>query len=186
MIDFQKSLETEKVMLRPICQEDFDEMKELTKDEKVWDYFTSNLAVKEQLFRWIQTAVEAMNNQERMAFSIIDKEHKKIIGSTSLGNFSERDQRIEIGWTWLAASARGTGMNQHVKKLLLRYCFEELKLERVESKTDVLNLAARKGLQKSGLTEEGVLRSHTLLANGRRRDSIFYGILKNEWFESQL
>ncbi|APU68555.1 GCN5-related N-acetyltransferase [Christiangramia flava JLT2011] len=68
----------------------------------------------------------------------------------------------------------------------MRYCFEELQLERVESKTDVLNLAARKGLQKSGLTEEGVLRSHTLLANGRRRDSIFYGILKNEWFESQL
>lgn len=40
-------------------------------------------------------------------------------------------------------------MNQHVKKLLLRYCFEELQLERVESKTDVLNLAARKGLQKA-------------------------------------
>ncbi|APU68556.1 GNAT family N-acetyltransferase [Christiangramia flava] len=97
MIDFQKSLETEKVLLRPICQEDFDEMKELTKDEKVWDYFTSNLAVKEQLFRWIQTAVEAMNNQERLAFSIIDKEHKKIIGQPVLGIFLKEISVSRLG-----------------------------------------------------------------------------------------
>lgn len=56
-------------------------------------------------------------------------------------------------------------------------------MERVEFKTDVLNLRSRKALQKIGATEEGVLRSHTLMPGGRRRDSIYYGILKSEWPE---
>lgn len=55
-----------------------------------------------------------------------------------------------------------------------------LNVKRIECKTDVLNIPARKGLEKSGFTEEGVLRSHTLMTNNRRRDTIYYSILKNE------
>lgn len=181
MIDYNKIIETDHVILRPIKEADFEEMKVLTKNEKVWTYFTSNLSNENELLLWIKNAVNSNENKERLAFTIIDKRNNEIIGSTSLGNFSNRDKRIEIGWTWLSENVQGTGLNQIVKLTLLKYCFDELHLERVESKTDVLNIAARKGLKKSGFTEEGVLRSHTLLANGRRRDSIYYGILKNEW-----
>ena len=181
MINYKKVIETDKIILRPIKKDDFEEMKTLTKNEKIWTYFTSNLSKEKELLNWIKTAVKSIENKERLAFTIIDKRNNEIIGSTSLGNFSDRDKRIEIGWTWLSEKIQGTGLNQIVKLALLKYCFEELNLERVESKTDVLNIAARKGLKKSGFTEEGILRSHTLLANGRRRDSIYYGILKNEW-----
>jgi RimJ/RimL family protein N-acetyltransferase len=51
---------------------------------------------------------------------------------------------------------------------------------RVEFKTDVLNLPARQALLRLGATEEGVLRSHTLMAYGRRRDTIYYSFLKGE------
>jgi RimJ/RimL family protein N-acetyltransferase len=47
----------------------------------------------------------------------------------------------------------------------------------------VLNLQARKALEKIGAVEEGILRSHTLMPHNRRRDTIFYSILKNEWLE---
>ena len=181
MINYNKVLKTDRIILRPIRDDDFQEIKELTKNEEVWTYFTSNLSDEKALLQWIKTAIRSNENKERLAFTIIDRNTYKIIGSTSLGNFSERDKRIEIGWTWLSENTQGTGLNQMVKKILLEYCFVELDLERVESKTDVLNIAARKGLKKSGFTEEGVLRSHTLLANGRRRDSIYYGILKDEW-----
>jgi RimJ/RimL family protein N-acetyltransferase len=52
---------------------------------------------------------------------------------------------------------------------------------RVECKTDVLNIPARKALVKINMTEEGILRSHTLMTNNRRRDTIYYSILKSEW-----
>lgn len=181
MIYFQKTITSKELLLRPLKNEDFKEMKSLTANKAMWTYFTSDLSQEDELKKWIRTATEAIQNKQRLAFSIIDTNTGEIIGSTSLGNFSERDKRIEIGWTWMAEHSQGTGKNQLVKYLLLEYCFEELELERVESKTDVLNIAARKGLIKSGFVEEGVLRSHTLLANGRRRDSIYYSVLKKEW-----
>ncbi|WP_262507686.1 GNAT family N-acetyltransferase [Zunongwangia profunda] len=105
------------------------------------------------------------------------------MGSTSFGNYSEKDQRIEIGWTWLGKDFQGNGYNFQAKVLLLNYCFKTLALERVEAKTDVLNRAARNSLLKSGFVEEGILRSHTLLTNNRRRDTIYYSILKAEYFQ---
>lgn len=182
MTEFNLILENDALILRPLKESDFEEMLSLTSDPKVWDYFTSNLSDPESLRKWINSAVAAMEKKERMAFAVISKKTNQIIGSTSMGNYSDRDKRIEIGWTWMSAKARGTGLNQQVKQLLLKYCFEELGLERVEAKTDVLNIGARKGLERSGFTGEGVLRSHTLLANGRRRDSVYYSVLRSEWF----
>ena len=62
-----------------------------------------------------------------------------------------------------------------------KYCFEECEAVRVEFKTDVLNLPARKALKKIGIVEEGVLRSHTQMIRNRRRDTIFYSVLASEW-----
>ena len=97
----------------------------------------------------------------------------QIIGSSSFGNFSDRDKRVEIGWTWLGRAYQGKGFNDLSKYLMMEYCFEKLGLERVECKTDVLNTHARRALQRIGMTEEGILRSHTLMTNNRRRDTIY-------------
>jgi RimJ/RimL family protein N-acetyltransferase len=64
---------------------------------------------------------------------------------------------------------------------MLQHAFGELEMLRVEFKTDVLNLPARQALLRLGATEEGVLRSHTLMTQGRRRDSIYYSFLRGEW-----
>jgi RimJ/RimL family protein N-acetyltransferase len=68
-----------------------------------------------------------------------------------------------------------------MKFLMLQYDFEELEMLRVEFKNDVLNLPARKALLRLGATEEGILRSHTLMTKGRRRDTIYYSFLRGEW-----
>ncbi|WPR76685.1 GNAT family protein [Algoriphagus sp. NG3] len=170
-------LENERIQLRPLSTSDFPALKVLAKDPTLWHYFTYDLSTEEEFENW---AVQAMNGA-RIQFVVIDKLIQKIVGSTAFGNYSERDQRIEIGWTWLGREFHGTGINQAMKLLMLEYCFEKLKLKRVEIKTDVLNVPARKALLKLGAVEEGVLRSHTLLANGRRRDSIYYSVLQEEW-----
>jgi len=56
-------------------------------------------------------------------------------------------------------------------------------MQRVEIKTDALNKYARNAVAKIGMVEEGTLRSHTQLIRNRRRDTIFYGLLSNEWEE---
>ena len=183
MIDFSLKLENEKILLRPLEREDFDEISNLTQDPEMWCYFTSDLSNLEVLKKWIDSAVSDRIDHKRLAFVIIEKISGKIIGSTSFGNYSEKDKRIEIGWTWLGRDFQGNGYNTQAKELLLKYSFKTLRLERVEAKTDVLNKAARNSLLKSGFVKEGILRSHTLMANNRRRDTIYYSLLKSEYFQ---
>lgn len=100
-----------------------------------------------------------------------------------MGSISMHDLKLEIGWSWLGAGFRSSGINRHAKFAMMQYAFEEINFERVEFKTDVLNERARQGLRKIGGVEEGILRSHMTMWNNRRRSSIYYSVLKNEWPE---
>lgn len=175
------TLETPRVLLRLIQPDDFNEFSKITKDPVIWKYFTFNLADDDQLKNWIKDALQARESAIRMPFTIIDKDINKITGSTSYGNISFYDKRLEIGWSWLGTEYMGTGVNHHAKFALLSHAFEALGIERVEIKTDNMNERAKAALRKIGMQEEGVLRSHMQMWNDRRRDSIYYSIIKEEW-----
>lgn len=177
MVDRSLILENEQVLLRPMSRQDFSLLQPLASDPEMWIYFTHDLSIPEEFEAWAMPHFSG----ERLQFTVIDKKTNQPAGATAFGNFSARDQRLEIGWTWLGKAFHGTGINQAMKKLMLDYCFSELKLKRVEIKTDVLNLPARKALLKFGAVEEGILRSHTLMTHGRRRDTIYYSVLEGEW-----
>lgn len=183
MIDFDLKLQTEDFLLRPLMAEDIGYFAKLTADKQMWIYFTNDLSDRPELENWVNEALIQKENHARLPFTIVDKKTGDILGSTSFGNISYRDKRIEIGWTWLGKKYRGKGVNEKIKYLMLRYCFEDQDFLRVEFKTDVLNIPARKALLKINMIEEGILRSHTLMTNGRRRDTIYYSILKSEWTE---
>jgi RimJ/RimL family protein N-acetyltransferase len=177
MLDFELILESEKLMLRPMGKGDFTDLLALASLPDMWRFFTHDLSTEEGFSNWAEPAFD----KSRLQFVVIDKLSGSIAGSTAFGNYSSRDKRIEIGWTWLGKEFQGTGINHEMKKLMLSYCFELLDLERVEFKTDVLNIQARKALRNINAIEEGVLRSHTLMTKNRRRDTIYFSILKNEW-----
>ncbi len=181
MLDFSLTLETDKVLLRPLKSDDYSCFEDLTADKSMWIHFTKDLSQKSELKNWIDTALADINNKARLVFTIIEKSTGNPVGSTSIGNISYIDRRIEIGWTWICKRCQGTGVNLQAKYLLMKYLFETLNFERIELKTDVLNIAARKAIVRIGAREEGILRSHTLMSDGRRRDTIYYSILSSEW-----
>lgn len=181
MIPTDLTLETKKVLLRPIEENDFDIFLSLAQDEDAWKYFTLNLADKDHLRKWMDQSYADRLADTRRPFTIIEKSSGKIAGSMSMGNISLHDLRLEIGWSWLGKDFRGTDINRHAKYCMMKYAFDKLNFERVEFKTDVLNTRARKGLEKIGGKEEGILRSHMTMWNDRRRDSVYYSILKHEW-----
>ncbi len=175
-------LETGRAILRPIEPADFETFLALARqDEEMWKYFSLNLGDETQLRRWMDIAFADKDAGTRRPFTIIDKKTGAIAGSSSMGNISYYDLRLEIGWSWLGKDFRSTGLNKHAKFAMMRYAFEQLNFERVEFKTDVENLRARQGLRNVGGIEEGILRSHMTMWNDRRRTSIFYSVLKNEW-----
>ena len=103
---------------------------------------------------------------KRACYVVVDKGTGVVAGSSSYGNLSEADRRLEIGWSWLGVDFQGKGVNRWVKYLLLRHAFDVLEAERVEFKTDVLNAQARAGLRNVGAFEEGVLRSFNPMPEG--------------------
>jgi N-acetyltransferase len=183
MIPTDLVLQTDKVLLQPVKETDFESFYQLSQDVSMWDYFSMNLANKNELKKWLEITMEEMAVNTRRAFTIVEKSSGKIAGSSSMGNISMHDLRLEIGWSWLGADFRSTGINRHAKFAMMQYAFEEIHFERVEFKTDVLNERARQGLRKIGGVEEGILRSHMTMWNNRRRSSIYYSVLKNEWPE---
>lgn len=177
------NLATDKVLLRPLRQNDLAAFSLLTGDVSLWKYFTFLLNQETELQRWITLALQEKNEGKRIPFTVVEKATGKVCGSTSLGSISYFDKRIEIGWSWLGTAYQGTGINFHTKFCLLNYVFELLSFERVEIKTDNLNERAKQALRKIGAKEEGVLRSHMQMPGNRRRDSVYFSILKKEWPE---
>ena len=169
-------LVNERVLLRSLQREDLPALLELTQDPALWTFFTHDLSTLEGLEAWAAGHFAG----DRFQFVVVDQANQQLLGSTGFGNYFSRDQRIEIGWTWLSRAAQGTGTNREMKSLMLQYAFNELGMLRVEFKTDVLNLPAREALLRLGATEEGILRSHTLMTHARRRDTIYYSFLKGE------
>ena len=170
-------LESDHILLRPLQVADFPALLELTQDASLWTYFTHDLSTLTGLETWAAGHFSG----DRLQFVVIDKATQQVLGSTGFGNYFPRDQRIEIGWTWLGKAFQGTGINAQMKSLMLQYAFVELEMLRVEFKTDVLNLPARQALLRLGATEEGILRSHTVMTQGRRRNTIYYSFLRGEW-----
>ncbi|WP_406169393.1 GNAT family N-acetyltransferase [Streptomyces sp. NBC_00996] len=94
---------------------------------------------------------------------------------------------IEVGFTWLASSAQGTGINAEAKLLLFRHAFEEWGVSRVDLKTDARNSRSRAAIERAGARYEGVLRNWSRSwapgEDGRLRDSAIYSITAAEWPE---
>lgn len=92
---------------------------------------------------------------------------------------------VEIGFTWLGASAQGCGINAEAKLMLMRHAFEELHVARVDLKTDARNERSRRALEALGATFEGVLRNWSVSwapgEEGKLRDSAMYSVVGADW-----
>ncbi|MET7860364.1 GNAT family protein [Streptomyces sp. NPDC005318] len=92
---------------------------------------------------------------------------------------------IEVGFTWLAASAQGTGLNTEAKYLLFRHAFENWGVARLDLKTDARNSRSRAAIEAVGARFEGVLRNWSRSwapgEDGRLRDSAIFSITAAEW-----
>ncbi|MFI6610767.1 GNAT family N-acetyltransferase [Streptomyces sp. NPDC050507] len=92
---------------------------------------------------------------------------------------------IEVGFTWLAASAQGSGINAEAKYLLFRHAFEAWDVARVDLKTDARNSRSRAAIEAAGASFEGVLRNWSRSwapgEDGSLRDSAIFSITADEW-----
>jgi RimJ/RimL family protein N-acetyltransferase len=105
-------------------------------------------------------------------------ENGGLVGSIGM-RVNDVNRNGHIGY-WCAPEARGRGVTTRALRLVCRYGFDELRLGRLELITDPDNRASQRVAEKVGFQREGVLRSHLVHPDGRRRDSVMFSLLPGE------
>jgi N-acetyltransferase len=169
------------VRLEPLSGNHLEALCRVGLDEEIWRWSPTDVKTREDMSRYIETALDEQAAGVSLPFATIEKQSKKVVGSTRFGNIDPKNRRAEIGWTWIGRKWQRTFVNTEAKFLMLRYAFEVWKCVRVELKTDVLNEKSRKAVERLGAKQEGVLRKHIITDSGRFRDTVYYSILDDEW-----
>lgn len=175
-------LENQHVRLEPLTLEHIPALTQIaSRHPTLLQYSPSKFGTEASLIEYVQNNIAMRDKGLKYPWAIYDKTMDTYAGSTSYLNNSQKDGRLEIGSTWLDKAHQRTGLNRACKYLLLSYAFETLGWERVELKTDSRNTQSMTAIEKIGAQYEGKLRSHTLMSDGYRRDTVYYSILKTEW-----
>jgi RimJ/RimL family protein N-acetyltransferase len=124
---------------------------------------------------YVRSCIDA--GDERHPFAIVDAQTGELLGSIDMGVNAMRTGHIGY---WMAAEARGKGTCTAALRALCRWALDDLALERLELLTDPENVGSQRVAEKVGFRREGVLRSHLLHRDGRRRDSVMFSLLPGE------
>jgi len=179
--DLNISLESERALLRPLDLDDEQALQIVANDDSLWIYGLQDLSKPSELRKYMISAITDRQNSTTAVWVIIDKIKNKVAGCTRIADISWKDERGQIGWTWIGRDFQGSGLNKEMKYLMLTYGFEVLGLNRIEFKADERNNQSRRALLGIGATYEGVLRQHMKIHTGFIRNTVFYSILRSEW-----
>ncbi len=169
------------IILRPPSIEDIKGLSIVAKDGEIWNNRFSQFPNLNEIEKYIQEMLDLSSKGSILPFITIHKASNTIVGTTRYLNIDYENHRLEIGHTWIAKSWRKTYVNSEAKFLMLQYAFEKLACIAVEIRTDVLNTVSRQAIQRLGAKQDGILRHHKIMRDGRIRDTVCYSIIKPEW-----
>jgi RimJ/RimL family protein N-acetyltransferase len=182
------TLEGQYVRLEPLQTEHQEALVAAAADGELWNSVVTVVPSRETITTYLDEAFKGHAQGTELPFVIVrkagnDLKVEKIVGTTRFYQIRPADRACAIGYTWVAASAQRTPVNTEAKLLLLTHAFEYWHAVRVELITDVLNQQSRNAILRLGAKQEGILRKHLTMPNGRIRDSVCFSIIDEEWPE---
>lgn len=175
-------LEDGRVRIEPLTSGHIDALIPIViKNPGLLKYSPSVMENEKDLRDYVKIHQVLRERSLKYTFAIFDKQQNAYAGSSSYLHISDRDSHLEIGSTWLGRKFQRTGLNRHMKFLMLDYAFEGLGAIRVAFRTDDRNEQSKTAIQAIGGTYEGTLRKHMAMPDGHIRDTVCYSILAEEW-----
>lgn len=170
-------LQGERVLLRPISAADTDNIIRWRNSEGVLKYFIDRRELtREGHENWLKTRVEAGLVAQ---YIIAEKETGRDIGTAFLRDIDRENLSAEFGFFIGEPDALGKGAGTESCRLLCRYGFEALGLERIFSRVISDNPRSAAVFLKAGFKQEAVQRGQIARGEGFA-DLIFFGLLKGE------
>jgi RimJ/RimL family protein N-acetyltransferase len=166
--------------LEPLSQEHRDDLVTAVKDGELWKLWYTSIPAPERMQAEIERRLALLAAGLMLPFTVRDAEGT-IAGMTTYMNVDAANRRVEIGSTWYAKRVQRSALNTQCKLLLLTHAFEKLDCIAVEFRTHFFNHPSRRGIERLGAKQDGILRSHQITPNGTRRDTVVYSIIAGEW-----
>jgi RimJ/RimL family protein N-acetyltransferase len=177
------TLEGEHTRLEPLTLAHQEALVAAAADGELWNSVVTLVPSRETVAEYLGEALTGQRQGTELPFVIIQKATSRVVGTTRFYEIQSLQKKAAIGYTWVAASAQRTAVNTEAKLLLLTHAFEHWRCNRIEFITDVLNQQSRAAILRLGAKEEGTLRNHLIMPNGRVRDSVCFSIIIEEWPE---
>lgn len=171
-----------RITLRPMLASDGPDLVQAASDGELWKLPYTIVPSAETVDRYIRVALDGRADGTTIPFVIQIREPKRlIIGSTRFWKIDWQNRNLEIGWTWLAKSWHRTFVNTEAKLLMLGFAFERLNCIRVQFTTDEINETSCAAILRLGAKQEGIIRQDLIMPDGRKRDSVQFSIIDEEW-----
>ena len=167
------------VLLRPPLTTDVYGLSNAAKDGEIWKSPYSFFPHESEISAYLLELLKG--SKSFLPFIIVDKKSETIAGTTRYLNIDHKNYRMEIGHTWIAKSFRRTAINTETKFLMLQHAFERLNCIAIELRTDIFNIVSRRAIERLGAKQDGILRNHKIMRDGRIRDTVCYSIIHSEW-----
>ena len=169
------------VRLEPLTLDHVAALSRVGLEPELWRWIPTQVTNPDEMRAYVAEALEERDRGVSQPFAIVDQATDQVIGSTRYANIAPLHHRLEIGWTWITPKFQRTAANTEAKLLLLSHAFEALQANRVELKTDALNVQSRNAILRLGAVQEGIFRRHVITASGRVRDTVYFSIVDTEW-----
>jgi RimJ/RimL family protein N-acetyltransferase len=176
--------------LTPMATDDVDGLLAAATEDRATYGYTTVPADRESMAAHVAGLVALRDRGHDVPFTTRDASDDRIVGSTRflwIRSYFDRDvpDAVEIGGTWLAASAQRSRINTEAKLLMLTHAFDAWGVQRVDLKTDARNARSRAAIERIGGRLDGVVRNWqpSLVPGeeGTPRDSALYSIVPAEW-----
>jgi N-acetyltransferase len=166
--------------LKPLSHDHIDGLTEAVKDGELWKLWYTFIPKAEEMGKEIDRRLGLQKAGSMLPFTVFDADGQ-IAGMTTYMNVDTPNRRVEIGSTWYAKRVQRSGLNTQCKLLLLSHAFQKLDCIAVEFRTHFFNHQSRRGIERLGAKQDGILRSHAIAPNGTLRDTVVYSIIASEW-----
>ena len=182
MINPQPSvLEGGGIRLEPLTVDHHDALEAAAADGQLWELWFTSVPAPGETRAYIVAALKGHEDGHMLPWAVRDLATGAIVGSTRYHDIVPAIDRVEIGWTWYAASRQRSNVNTTCKRLLLAHAFETLGCKVVGLRTDNFNFRSQRAIEGIGATRDGVIRHHAARRDGTVRDSVMFSILAAEW-----
>lgn len=168
------------VTLRAMELEDQEILREMVNDpeiEKMVGGYSYPIS-KDQQLKWFNLNV---NNQNNLRL-IIETEEDGVIGFANIINIDWKNRSAFHGIKIANKGFRSKGIGTDTVMAIMRYAFEELQLNRLESSIVKYNEPSRRLYDKCGWAVEGIKRKSLFKIN-EYHDELIVGILREDYLE---